>query len=268
MNKTYVSALLRKFGLLYYMDFVRFYIQKRQNAANNKRFKEKNPAIKLPPDYLMYESFRLDYDKYYFDGKDTAKWLVATLEKYKDLEGVKILDWGCGPARIVRHLPAILPSCEIYGTDYNKKTIDWCLSNIEKVKFYENDINPPLSFEENYFDVIYGISILTHLSEKSHHDWLKELVRVTKENGIILLTTQGNAFRNILSEAEKYRFAQGELVIRDKVKEGHRVYAAFHPTIFMYSFFAKYASIISYIPGEINSEKPEQDLWILRKMPD
>jgi len=268
MNKTYASALLRKFGMLYYIDFVRFYIQKRQNASKNKLFKKKHPTVKLPPDYLMYESSRLDYDKYYFDGQDTASWLVETLEKYKPLENEKILDWGCGSARIVRHLPALLSSCEIYATDYNKKSIEWGRANIENVKFYENEINPPLNFEENYFDVIYGISILKHLSEKSHKDWMKELVRVTKQDGIILLTTQGNMFRNLLSKAEKYRFAQGELVIRATGKERHRVYDTFHPTIFMYNFFAKYATILLYIPGEIKQGKLEQDLWILKKMPD
>ena len=45
---------------------------KYQNKKDNEAFKKKFPDIVLPPDYLMYESFKLDYASYYFGGKKTA----------------------------------------------------------------------------------------------------------------------------------------------------------------------------------------------------
>jgi len=264
MNKADFFAVFRRFRILFYLDFIRFYLQKITRNKKNRAFKKKYPDVELPPDYLIYESFHLDYAKYFLDGYDTAKWLVGLLGDYKKLESVTLLDWGCGPGRIVRHLPKILDqSCEIYGTDYNKYSIEWCSKHIDNVSFHLNSLNPPLAFQDNSFDVIYGISIFTHLSEKSHHEWIQELVRVLKKDGILLVTTHGEAFKRILSTKELEKFNKGELVIRDKVKEGHKVFGAFHPPQFTKGFFSEYVKIIDFIPGNDDLVRPEQDVWVL-----
>ncbi|MDZ7626596.1 MAG: hypothetical protein U5J96_19370 [Ignavibacteriaceae bacterium] len=38
-------------------------------------FKEKNPDVILPPDYMIYESFQMNYENYYNDSVSTAEWL-------------------------------------------------------------------------------------------------------------------------------------------------------------------------------------------------
>jgi hypothetical protein len=56
---------------------MRFYQQRIKNKEINTTFKLNNPDVKLPPDYLIYESFQLNYHKYYFESKITAENLVA-----------------------------------------------------------------------------------------------------------------------------------------------------------------------------------------------
>ena len=51
-----------------------------------------------------------------------------------------ILDWGCGPGRIVRHLPSIVSKAKIFGSDYNEESINWCRENIEDVGFEVNGL--------------------------------------------------------------------------------------------------------------------------------
>ena len=195
MNKTLVSNFLRSIGLLYPLDKARFQLEKRNNKRANLEFRKKHPNVKLPPDYLMYESFQMNYDKYYTESIEAANWLISHFKRHVNLENAAILDWGCGPGRIIRHLPDILGNnCSYFGTDYNAESIAWCSKNIQNVAFNHNQLNASLPYPDNSFDVIYGISIFTHLSENLHYDWTEELFRVLKPSGILFLTTQGDPF--------------------------------------------------------------------------
>lgn len=265
MAKQDFSNLLRKLRLLQISDKIRFYLQILQYKGKNDNFLKQSPDVALPPDYLIYESFKLDYDKYYNNGKDTAEWLINLLSKHIELPKSKILDWGCGPARIIRHLPELIGnSHDLWGTDYNSKTINWCKTNIKDISFSQNDLEPPLKFDNNFFDIIYGISIFTHLSENMHQSWINELLRILKPKGIILLSTQGNAFIRKLNSNERNLFDKGKLVIRGNTKEGHRTYSAFQPSNFMINLFKDF-EILQHIEGKIQNDSEEQDVWLIRK---
>jgi len=257
---------VRRLGLMRGFDKLYFLLNKFRFSKKNKSFKNKHPLIKLPPDYMLYESFWLDYEIYFNDGEDTAAWIKNQLSNYVSLDYKKILDWGCGPARIVRHLPQLLPDSMIYGTDYNAKTVAWCKKNIPGVEFTVNELRPPLPYNDNFFDIVYAVSVLTHLSEQNHIKWMDELYRVIKPGGIFLLTTQGNAFMNKLTQPEKRQFSKGLLVIRSKVKEGHRSFSAFQPEGFMQLLFSNRWKILKFIEGAIQNWGPEQDTWIVQKL--
>lgn len=265
MNKYKLSSLIRKFGLIKLSDKLRFYIGYIKSSGLRKEFKRKHPTVKLPPAYFMYETFNLNYFSFYEKSIETAKWLISHFEKHKKLEGINILDWGCGPGRVIRHLPSfIADTCKCYGTDYNKKYTKWCSINIPEVTFSTNNLEPPLNYEPEMFDIIYGISIFTHLSEEMHYAWMKELFRVLKPGGIILLSMQGEVFAQKLSDTEKQLFSEGKLIVKGNTKEGHRTYSAFQPKEFMVKLVAK-NTVLEHIPGTIKNGKPEQDVWIIQK---
>ena len=266
MKKGQISNALRQLRLIYWTDWLRYYYERYKNRNSNKDFKRNNPNVKLPPDYLLYESFQIDYERYYTASRDTARDIVNSFKKYIDLKDKKILDWGCGPGRVIRHLPSIVGNgCAYYGTDYNQKSIDWCSKNLPEISFNRNTLEAKLPYDDNFFDVIYGISIFTHLSEQLHYDWYQELYRVLKPDGIMLLTTQGNNFKVKLIDSELSKYNDGELVVRGKVKEGHRTFSAFHPIGFIKKLFEN-VEVLEHV--EIKPPKGSwvpQDTWIIKK---
>lgn len=266
MNKYKLLAFFRKFGLIRFEDKLRFYLMYLKTYSQRKQFLKENKSIKIPPAYHIYETFGLNLFHYYNDSIDTAKWVLSYFEKYKNLENTRILDWGCGTGRIIRHLPNLVPvTSSLYGTDYNEKYINWCKEYIPDVNFKLNSLVPPIDFEDNYFDVIYGISIFTHLSKELHYKWFNELMRVLKPEGIIFITLHGNAFKIKLTDQERENFEQGEIIVKANTKEGHRTFGAFHPMRFVKELIGK-NQILEHIPGEISNGIPQQDIWIIKKV--
>ena len=263
--KTLISNTFRWLGLIYLVDIARYSIQSLKNKRANNRFKKKYPEVKLPPDYLLYESFQINYDKYYNGGLETAKWLINLLQKHQQFKNKKILDWGCGPGRIIRHLPTLINNaCEFYGTDYNKNSIEWCSKHLDNIHFNNNSLEAKLPYDDNTFDLVYGISIFTHLSEQLHYDWIQELTRIIKPKGILMLTTHGDSFKIKLSQKEKRQYESGQLVIRGNTKEGHRTYTAFQPNTFMRKIFEPYC-ILEHIEREGIKGQLHQNIWIVEK---
>lgn len=250
---------------MHLLDHSKYLYSYLRTAGRNRQFVREHPEVALPPDYLMFESYRLDYRRYYYLGRESAQAIIDQLSPHLALANQTILDWGCGPARVMRHLPQLLPEASLYGTDYNPKTIAWCQAHIPDVQFSLNGIDPPTEFGAEFFDAIYGISIFTHLSAVNHTRWFDELIRILKPRGVLLLTTHGDAYQAKLTKAEQVAYEAGELVTRGKVREGHRVYAAFHPPAFLRKMFEAKAEILEHTPGQVASWGIEQDRWILRK---
>jgi len=265
--KQKAAKILRQLGLIYFVDYIRFSIVSFQNSARNKEFLKENPNVAFPPPYMIYETFRLDYRRYYEKGRLSAEWIKNEVSVFKPLVNWHILDWGCGPGRVIRHMPEIVGNgCYFYGSDYNADYIKWCGGHIPGVTFKKNELDPPLQFNSDSMDIIYGISIFTHLSESKHIEWFGELMRVVKKGGILFITTHGDVVRENLTDEECKIYDEGKLVVRGKVKEGHRMYTAYQPISFMQRLLDGRAKILKHKPGTKQDWGYEQDLWILEKL--
>lgn len=267
MIKPYLTKLIRNAGLLKWFEELRFYVKRIGNRSANVRFQREHPNILIPPDFFLYETYVLDYASYYSNGQMAAAEIAMLVSRFEDTksEFARCLDWGCGPARLTRHLPGCFPNAEIFGIDYNDNYIKWCQSAIEGVRFSLVNINPPTAFPDSYFDFIIGLSVFTHLSEENHFKWITELSRMLRPGGILYVTTQGESYARKLLISEKKRFDGGLLVLRAKIKEGNRLYSAFQPPSYFQSLFDKEFKLLTFIPGKIEDKIFEQDRWILRK---
>lgn len=273
MLRAQLLQLIRKLGLSHALDLLRYRTEQLRNSAINRTFKRNNPAFVLPPDYLIYESFHLNYAAYQRTGLEAAQWLYTYFTDHAENQptGTTVLDWGCGPGRILRHLPEVFgPHGQYIGVDPNKNSIDWCrehLANpsIGNLSVHQSQLQPPLPLTPESIDFLYGISILTHLSEAAHTAWMIELMRVLRPGGVALLTTHGPAYKVKLTNQEQARFEQNEFVIRGQVQEGHRVFTAYHPPKKMRELFAPHAEVVAYVAGQPKSWGIDQDVWVIKK---
>lgn len=265
MVKSLFLRSMRAAGLMPLVDRLWFGFNRLRFRGRNRRFRAAHPGLALPPDYMLYESYRMDQELYYTDGRATAQWVLERLGAHAALDCASLLDWGCGPARVLRHLPALLPGASLAGSDYNRATIAWCRSHIPGIDFRENGLLPPLAFSDASFDAAYALSVLTHLSEEAHGAWLAELHRVLRPGGLLLLTTHGAAFRAKLTASEQIRFAKGQLVVHAVDHEGHRSYSAFQPKAYMETLFSRNWQVLNFAAGTVHSWGPEQDTWIVRR---
>ena len=81
----------------------------------------------------------------------------------------------------------------------------------------------------------------------------------------MLVTTQGDNFREKLTESEMNEYDRGVLVVRGKVKEGHRTYSAFHPVAFMKGIFRDVDILEHLVTPPVSNKWLPQDTWIIRK---
>jgi 2-polyprenyl-3-methyl-5-hydroxy-6-metoxy-1,4-benzoquinol methylase len=265
--KSNASNFLRKSGLIIFFDKLFFWIQYFKNFFSNRKFIRSHPGIVLPPAYFVYETYGMNYEEYYFDGLNTAKELTEKISTYKPLSNLHLLDWGCGPGRITRHFPELLPGSVIRGADYNQQYVNWCNDNLKMGgAFTKSGLSPQLHFSDNYFDVVIALSVFTHLSSGMHFSWIEELQRIIKKDGILIMTTQGTSFRHKLLDLERQNFDKGELVLRENVVEGHRLFSAFQPYDFVLNLIRNKFKVLEFIDGGGESlEKTDQDMWVLEK---
>ena len=62
---------------------------------------------------------------------------------------------------------------------------------------------PPLPYPDEYFDVVYCLSVFTHLNESMQDLWIEELSRILKPGGVLLLTIYGKGVTEGLDEEAK-----------------------------------------------------------------
>ena len=173
-----------------------------------------------------------------------------------------ILDFGCGCGRVVRRL-ATLPG-DVHGSDFNAAAIAWCEQNLPFARFGDNDLAPPLRYGSESFDLVYALSVLTHLPVDLQHAWVEELSRVLRPGGLLLVTTHGERYLERLSADERAAFARGEVVVRFEQVAGTNLCTAFHPPAYVRETLAHGLEVVDFVP-EGAEGNPHQDLFLLRK---
>lgn len=128
---------------------------------------------------------------YLLEGFSTYKKISHILSQgigFKLDRDSRILDWGCGCGRLSRFLCKEYK--ELWGSDIDHTALDWCRNNLG-IKTIKLSPQPESRHPSNFFDLIIGISVMTHLTEDNQLKWLNEMVSSLKIGGLLILSFHG-----------------------------------------------------------------------------
>jgi SAM-dependent methyltransferase len=184
-----------------------------------------------------------------------------------------ILDWGCGCARVARFVAELAPG-KLTGVDIDPDNIQWCKENITTAEFVRAHLNPPTPFADGSFDLVYGLSVFTHLSAPDQDRWLAELQRITKPGAAVLMSIQGEiAFLRVDGDLERFLaleksgfYVHGRCPDLDdvlpEVKENEYYKNVFHSRRYIYENWRRHFEIVDVIDAAFAGY---QDLVVMRR---
>lgn len=168
-----------------------------------------------------------------------------------------VLDFGCGCGRVTRWWSDFAGA--VAGSDLSAPAVDWCRRNLPFGRFEQNGLAPPLAFPDASFDLVYALSVFTHLTAELQLAWRDELRRVLRPGGRLLVTTHGRSYLPRLEPAERERFEAGKLVVRWGDLPGTNLCSAYHPERYLRETFADGFELVTFEPeGALGN--PTQDL--------
>ena len=179
-----------------------------------------------------------------------------------------ILDFGCGCGRLARWWSG-LGGPAIHGCDTKPDLVEWCSRNLPFMSARVNGLEPPLPYETEHFDLIYALSVFTHMSEELQDRWLNELDRVLRPGGLLFFTVAGDAYTGKLEPADRARYETGELVAHFTEADGSNLCAAYHPRPYVEAHMLERLELLEAVPGGGgNGSAPpvsRQDIYLARK---
>jgi SAM-dependent methyltransferase len=214
----------------------------------------------LPPRRLMVRVAGTADADWFLRGGRAAYDTIAARVRLDTVQSV--LDFGCGCGRVTRYWDEF--AGQVAGSDVNAKAIEWCRGNLAFARFERNALEPPLAFDAETFDLVYALSVFTHLTDELQLAWRDELRRVLRPGGTLLLTTHGRSYAARLDAGERERFARGELVVRWSDVPGTNLCSAYHPESYLRDTFAAGFTFDALVPEGARGN-PTQDLVLLRK---
>jgi SAM-dependent methyltransferase len=212
-----------------------------------------------------------DVESFLEVGRQCAQDIVAGLKRIGRAPDSfeSVLDFGCGCGRVLRWLKPEFTSAQIFGADIDRQALAWCGKHLPGIAWSVNAGLPPTGYAAQSFDLVYAISVFSHLDEDFQFYWLNELRRITKPDGIVLLSIHGSFYLDNLEAAMVAEIkAKGMLFV---VSDGWKkifpdwYQIALHTKEYVLDKYARYFDVLDYIPGGMNGA---QDLVILRRRPE
>jgi len=123
-----------------------------------------------------------------FSGTRKYFWKDFEFILYYTKQGDKLLDFGCGNGRLLEMLKD--KKIDYVGVDISQRLIDIAKEKYakERVNFQKISSSPTLPFPDNFFNQVVSISVFHHFPKKYARIIAKEIYRVIKPEGIVIIS--------------------------------------------------------------------------------
>lgn len=222
-------------------------------------------GLPVPPLRLVRSSTGTSSLRWYFDGGVlAAESITGILAAHGvDLQRLRsLLDFGCGCGRVIRHWAGLPGS--IHGCDYNRQSVRWCRRHLTFAEFAVNELRPPLPYEDGRFDLVYALSVFTHLPEPLLFEWLRDLRRVLSIDGWLIVSVHGEAYVHELSRDQQREFRDGRLVVKGADAVGTNRCGVYFSEAYVRRHFSDGFRLVDFLPRGAKGN-PAQDLVLLQK---
>lgn len=227
--------------------------------------------IPIPPEALRFRVIGdKDIGNFLKGGQDTVADIREALRAVgKDLRSLRnILDFGCGCGRTLRSFAELSNSHHLYGSDFDAEAINWCKENLRFARFDVNTPLPPVTYASNKFDLIFALSVFTHLNEDYQFRWLSELRRTLRPGGILIISVHGRHYIDALPpdqmadvERHGFLFLEGDYW-KGIFPEWYQ--NAFHTREYILEKYGRDFAVLGYLPQGLGNR---QDIVIVQKRP-
>jgi SAM-dependent methyltransferase len=124
-------------------------------------------------------------------GRGARERILWLLPEAWSFEGKRVLDFGCGSGKVLRHFLAEAESCEFQACDLHEPSIRWVREHLSPpVDAFVSPDRPPLPRPDGHFDLIWAISVFTHIAD-GWSSWLLELHRMLTDEGLLIASFLG-----------------------------------------------------------------------------
>jgi hypothetical protein len=258
-----LSRGVRRIGLIGVADCILSQYDRCRNFTLRRNFNNKYPDFVLPPASLAYGAYGPWEPKAYLrQGTTHAAYIAEIVKRHRPSPNV-IAEWGCGPVRVLRHLPNhFAPAPRIIVLDFNPKTIAWCRRYFRDIEFLQNEFSPPLPFFNGEVAVIYAISVFNTSFETSSIRLCRGIdalhsFREESSSSVCMATESANG----LGRESRKPMTGANLSSAIVPPRG---FIAFHPPTFVrYRMFSDHEIIEHDITDRIEGFR--HDHWVIRR---
>lgn len=149
----------------------------------------------LPPDHLLQriglKGSRDLVEAYERTGPEHRRLIERALPSDWSWQGKRVLDFGCGSGRVLRHFAPEAEEGEFWGCDLDQPSIAWLEENLAPpFQFFQSSEEPGTPLDSGSLDLIYAFSVYTHFTD-NWAAWMLEHHRLLDEGGLLFVTFLG-----------------------------------------------------------------------------